>query len=518
MSGTLESTTMNKSDGPVDGDVPASAARPVGRALLPLGLPARGSSGRPLFLDIAQALSEAIRCFRLGPGQRLPSSRDLSRQLGVHRNTVLAAYRELLSEGWLEARPGSGTFVSRDLPGDVPSTALYSQGGPRMTRESGFDLDDATLLSPSNELPPGATALYGGLPDLRLVPWPQLARAYRRALRPSTSALSYGDPRGHLALRRQLAIYLAHSRGLDIGEEDILITRGSQMALALTARVLLKPGDVVAVESFGYRPAWEALRRAGARLEPIPVDRRGLDTNALGDLCKQTRIRAVYVTPHHQYPTTVTLSPERRLKLLDLAREHRFAILEDDYDHEFHYQGQPRLPLAAMDSFGVVVYVGTLSKVLAPGLRVGYLVARPDLLERVCRERFYIDRQGDQATERSIAELIEDGELVRHLRRTRRIYLERRDHCVTALGELFGRRLLFQVPEGGMSLWIRARNTNVEGWLNASSRRGIHFQTGGQFAWSPSTIPFLRLGYACLTCSEMKIALEVLRQTIPDSA
>jgi GntR family transcriptional regulator/MocR family aminotransferase len=359
-------------------------------------------------------------------------------------------------------------------------------------------------------LPKGTLALFGGLPDLRLLPGAAFARAYRRVLRRS-DVLGYGDPRGHERLREALAIMLRASRGLNVSGGDILVTRGSQMALALGARAVIAPGDVIAVEAYGYRPAWTALRCAGARLIAVPVDRHGLRVDALAELCeREPRVRGVYVTPHHQYPTTATLSAPRRLALLELAARKRFAIFEDDYDHEFHYEGRPVLPLASADSAGTVVYVGTLSKVLAPALRIGYMVAPHDVLGRVTAERFYLDRQGDQVTECAVAELLEDGELQRHVRRTRRHYLRRRDAFVSALDRAFGDRLKYRVPQGGMALWaaVDAR-VSVERWLACSAERGVLFHVGKQFHFGERAVAFARMGYAALT--EVEIAEAVRR-------
>jgi len=182
--------------------------------------------------------------------------------------------------------------------------------------------------------------------------------------------------------------------------ENILVTRGSQQALDLVARALFSDGGVIAVESMGYAPAWAAFRAAGATLVPIAVDSHGIDVAALEALCERHAVRAVYVTPHHQYPTTVTLSAPRRLALLALAKKHKLAIIEDDYDHEFHYEGRPVLPLASADSDGLVVYIATLSKLLAPGLRTGFVVGPSALVQHLAARRMYVDRQGISRSKR----------------------------------------------------------------------------------------------------------------------
>jgi GntR family transcriptional regulator / MocR family aminotransferase len=496
----------------------AKTTRPVGRWELSLSLEP-DASRTPTFARIAHALTEDVRRGRLRPGARLPGSRTLAEGLGVHRNTVLAAYRALMAEGWIEARPGRGTFVSEALPTTPPRRFSRAPIDPVARRERlGFPLEGERPKPPTYFAPKrGLLTMFGGVPDARLIPVEALARAYRRQLRRGAQTLTYGDPKGHPALRRAFAAMLAETRGLAIDESDVLVTRGSQMALLLAARVVLRPGDRVAVEAWGYRPAWEALRLAGAELVPVPVDAHGLDVDALAARCAEERIAAVYLTPHHQYPTTVSLSPGRRLALLALARAHRFAIFEDDYDHEFHYEGRPLLPLASADTHGNVVYIGTLSKVLAPGLRLGYLSAPRPLLERAVELRWYVDRQGDLATEAAVAELIEDGELQRHVRRARRVYHRRRDRCVDALTARFGDRLSFAVPSGGMALWARCQaGVDVDAWYERAVAGGVAFQPARHFAFDGRSRPYLRLGYACLDDDELVEAVSRLHRAMPD--
>lgn len=477
------------------------------------------SRDQPVFLQIAHALADDIRRGRLRPGARLPGSRALATSLAVHRNTVLAAYRELGAEGWIETLPAQGTLVSSAVPDAAPRRfAPRAASRSEVPARLGFDLGPSVEPYPMATFPRGTLVLAGGIPDLRLVPVGALARAYRRALtdearvrgdgKRGPSTLDYGDPRGHPRLREALASMLSAVRGLAAGAEAILVTRGSQMALDLTARALLAPGDVVAVESFGYRPAWEAFKQAGARLVPLPVDAQGLDVSALAELVARERVRAVYVTPHHQYPTTAVLSAGRRMALLELARAHRLAILEDDYDHEFHYDGRPVLPLASADQHGVVVYIGTLSKILAPGLRIGFVVAPAPLVERLAALRTYVDRQGDLTVERAVAELLEDGEVQRHARRARRAYQGRRDALAEALTRELGEALTFALPAGGMAVWARAApEIDVDAWAERGLAAQVAFATAKRFAFDGRRRPFVRLGFAGLPERDLREAV-----------
>jgi GntR family transcriptional regulator/MocR family aminotransferase len=443
----------------------------------------------PLFRRIARLFTDEIRRGRLRAGDRLPATRALARMLEVNRNTVVTAYDELVSEGWVATTPASGTFVSQRLPDLSPRRfAAASALRAGVPEGLGFDLGPAQRGIPDPPppvLPKGGLFLWGGMPDLTLVPAAALARAYRRAVRDRAAVtLTYtGDARGDPRLRAAIATMISATRGLSAGAEDVVVTRGSQMALDLIARALVRRGDVIAVEELGYRRAWDAFHRAGATLVPIPIDGDGLDVGALETLVARRRVRALYLTPHHQYPSTVVLSAARRIALLDLARRARLAIIEDDYDHEFHFEGHPVMPLGSADRAGVVIYVGTFAKILAPGLRLGFTVAPRPLLDRIATLRAVVDRQGDMASESAVADLIEDGELQRHARRMRRIYQSRRDVFVAALRRRLGDALTFDVPPGGMSLWARAATgIDAEAWCRRAAVHGVGFITGGAYA------------------------------------
>jgi GntR family transcriptional regulator/MocR family aminotransferase len=472
----------------------------------------------PPFLQIARSLTADIQRGRLRPGDRLPGSRRLAASLRVHRNTVLAALAELMAEGWLETTPGRGTFVARGI--------VHPPGRPFSRRRSSpthppahlpFPLPEAPAPYRPPTLPPGTLNLSNGAPDVRLVPARSIGRAYRRvlALR-GAQLLAYGDPEGHPALRAALASMLASTRGLSVGPDTVLVTRGSQMALSLVARALLRPGDAVAVEQFGYRPSWEAFRAAGATVIPVAIDRDGLDVQALTRLASRTPLRAVCVTPHHQYPTTVTLKAARRLALLGLARARQIAIIEDDYDHEFHYDGRPVLPLASSDGPGLVVYIGTLSKALAPGLRIGYVVAPPAVLRSASAIRSLLDIQGDLATEAAVATLIEDGELQRHIARVRRVYATRREILASSLRRTFGDRIEFTLAPGGMALWVHLRmSIDVEEWARRSIQHGVSWYTGRRYAFDGQPRPFARFTFAWLNERELPEAVRRMEAALP---
>ena len=465
-----------------------------------------------MFLRIARAIAEGARSGRLRKGERLPSSRALATRLSVHRNTVLAAYRELTAEGFLRSDQGRGTYLADALP-RVPEKRPSPAPSPERAQTPHFAFDSRKpTTNVSGALPKGALLLYGGVPDTRILPHEAFARAVRRVLRKPGDVLGYGNPRGEPRLRAAIAEMLRSTRGVAVQADDVLITRGSQMALSLLGRVLMRPGDVIAVEALGYKPAARALAQQGALLVAVPIDDEGLDVAALQRLCRRTPLRAVYVTPHHHYPTTVTLSAARRMALYELALRERFAIVEDDYDHEFHYDGKPVLPMASADPHGVVVYVGTLSKVFAPALRIGYLVAPESVQRAAIAARFDWDRQGDRVMERALAELMEEGELQRHLWRARRVYHARRDHAYDAVQAQLGRWLELHKPAGGLALWARVHDElSVSRWDELARARGVYLQPGRLFSFEDRDVQHVRIGFGALHEKEMTRAIEGLR-------
>lgn len=466
-----------------------------------------GEECQPIFLNLAASIIREIERGRLKPGDGLPGTRALARALKLNRNTVDAAFHELTMQGWLVAEPSRGTFVARDLP-----ELRQADGEPKRPRPrpSSIGKSTAPVINVSD-----------GTPDPRIMPRTELASAFRRALSTPAflSGVSYGDPRGTTALREALTGYLIDERGLATSPDEMLVTRGSQMGLFLAAAASLQPGEVIAVEQPGYTLAWSAFRAAGARVIGVPVDAQGIDVERLSWLAEcEPGLRAVYVTPHHQYPTTVTLGAGRRLALLDVARRHRLTIIEDDYDHEYRFDGRPVLPLAARaQSDQRVIYVGSLSKLLAPAVRLGYAIAPPEVLSRMADHREAIDRQGDVPLEHALANLITDGDLRRHARKARRIYLTRRDLLAREIGERLGDSVAFDTPAGGLALWLRLRDgLSAETWANNASRAGLAISSGLRYMIDPAAAPeTFRFGYASLDDQEIRHAVELLAASMP---
>jgi len=466
---------------------------------------------KPIFLNLAATIQREIERGRLKPGDALPGTRALASSLKLHRNTVDAAYQELILQGWLESEPSRGTFVARDLP------ASAAPAEPRSMRRPQRHLAENTGVAPAAGSPP--LQISDGTPDPRLMPRAELARAFRRALAaPSFLAgQGYGDLMGNLQLRLALSRYLADARGLSVAASEILVSRGSQMALFLTARTIVAPGQAVAVENPGYPLAWSAFRAAGARIVGVPVDDQGLSVDHLERLCaRDDSLCAVYVTPHHQYPTTVTLPMSRRLQLMALAQRHHLTVIEDDYDHDYRFDGTPVLPLVAKFPPEVdLIYIGSLSKLLAASIRLGYVVAAPHRLRRMAELRMVIDRQGDGPLEDAVARFIVDGDLRRHALRARRIYRTRRDLLAAELSDRLATKLSFTIPAGGLALWLRLTEGQDSAWSRRAAPLGLAITPGSSLDLEPaSATQGFRFGFAGLDRGELLRAVALLARSL----
>ncbi|UOQ50713.1 aminotransferase-like domain-containing protein [Hymenobacter cellulosivorans] len=453
----------------------------------------------------------------LPAGAKLPGTRSLAGLLGLHRQTVVVAFDELVAQGWIEQLASKGARVSSSIPVIRPA-ALSAGTARRFAPRAGFAYEPVPPYPTTVRAPYVPLVLDAGSPDSRLAPLASLARKYRAVcLRASQRrGLGYADPNGSGALRQQLAQYLQGTRGLPAQVENVFVTRGSSMSLYLLLRLLLRPGDTVVVGERSYHGADYACAQQGARLERVRVDTHGLNLEEVEAVCRRQAVRLLYVTPHHHYPTTVMLAADRRVRLLQLAEQYDFIILEDDYDYDFHYDGAPILPLASADRHGRVLYLGSLSKVLAPAFRVGYVVAPPDIIEALGQLRRHIDHQGDAVLEQTIAELFAEGELGAHLKRARYHYQQRRDVFCTLLRQQAGSWLTFDAPAGGMAVWVRFGNEVHLNDLSARCRLlGLGIGDGRLFqAPTETRAHHLRLGFASLTPHELTHSVAVMQQAL----
>jgi GntR family transcriptional regulator/MocR family aminotransferase len=416
------------------------------------------ASDVPLHRQLYEGLREAILTGRVRPGARLPSTRALAADLHASRNTVLAAFGQLLAEGYVEGRVGAGTTVARTLPETLlrarPETAATRQAGrrPRLSRRGALLV--GTPVGPARSAA-AAHPFRPGLPGIDAFPfdvWTRLlARRWRHVPR---QLLDYGDPAGYRPLREAIAAHLREARAVRCEASQVIVVTGAQQAVDLAARVLLDPGDTAWIEEPGYQGARGALGAAGIRLAPVPVDEEGLDVRRGARAAPGARL--VYVTPSHQYPLGVTMSLQRRLALLEWASASGAWILEDDYDSEYRYAGRPLAALQGLDAAGRVIYAGTFSKVLFPALRLGYLVVPAGLVDAFVAARALSDRHSPSVTQAALADFIDAGYFARHVRQTRALYAERQGALVAAARRDLG-GLLEVAPAGaGMHLvgWL----------------------------------------------------------------
>jgi GntR family transcriptional regulator / MocR family aminotransferase len=371
---------------------------------------------------VYRALRAAIVDGRLPAGHRLPATRVLAADLGVSRNSVATAYERLVAEGYLAARVGSGTFVAPLRETSAPRRAAADPLRPR----AGWDF---TPLPVSGEADAPRYNFRTGIPDAQMFPfdtWRRLVAAEVR-LR-ANSPGTYAEPSGHPALRTAVARYLGVSRSIRVTADDVLVTNGTQHALDLIARVLIRPGDVVAVEDPGYPPARRLFASVGARVAGVPVDAEGLVVDAL-----PAHTRLVYATPSHQFPLGRAMSLARRHALLDWAGRRQAAVVEDDYDSEFRFSARPLEPLYSLDTAGRVLYVGTFSKTMVPTVRTGFVLAPASVHPALVAARQLSDGYGQMALQAALARFIEEGQLARHVRRAGKVYAERHARIVAAL-------------------------------------------------------------------------------------
>jgi DNA-binding transcriptional MocR family regulator len=469
-----------------------------------------------LHIQVCNSFISLITNGTLQPADILPGSRVLAGLIGINRNTVKLAYEELISQGWAESVERKGVFVLSRLP-IRPKTIVPELGRSNTPKETFIWTNNFKNAIPAENLQNIALAIDDGFPDVRLAPVDVLMREYRSISRRfhGRNFLKYGSAKGSEHLRDAICSYLANSRGLVVPAGNMVVTKGSQMGIYLAAQLLIEPGDNVAVGFSNYGFADDTFRYAGANLLRIPVDDNGMDVDELEDILKQKKIKVVYVIPHHHFPTTVTMSMARRLKLLNLAREHHFAIIEDDYDFDFHYDNKPYLPLASIDHNHNVIYIGSISKTFAPALRIGFMTGPAAFIDAAASLRELIDKQGDTLLEEAFAVLFDDGEMDRHFRKSLKIYKQRRNLFCDVLRSDFKDVIKFKVPEGGLGVWANFdKGIDLNKMARDALKKGLYIGNGSFYINECFSPHALRLGFASLKENEMAEALGILKKVI----
>ena len=468
-----------------------------------------------VYQQIANQLVSLIRDGLLKAGMKLPSSRELANLLQVHRKTVTAAYDELAVQGWIVSHPKKGMFISTVLPELDPKRWSRQPLSQEQDNRVPFFY---TMAHAKNFEPPISLGYYDwviddGLPDARLAPLDTLLRDYKsRIQKKNIYKGSANTPSaGSLLLREALVNYLADTRGMAVNTDQLLITQGAQMGIYIAARLLLRPGDMVVVGEPGYFMANQVFEQLGAKIIRVVVDSEGLVVDQVAEICKKQKINMLYVIPHHHHPTTVTLSPQRRMQLTQLAEQYRFFLVEDDYDYDFHYQSSPYLPLASSCN-NHVIYIGSLTKCLAPFLRVGFMSGPKIIIDEAIKLRRQINLRGDFMMEDALATLITTGDLGRHIKKSVSIYNRRRD-CVD---HLMRRELTdivdFSLPSGGMAIWLRFHPAySLKQLAQQVAKDGLLMSDGSKYNTDQQDYNALRFGFASLDINELETVVQIIQ-------
>ncbi|WP_353554732.1 PLP-dependent aminotransferase family protein [Paraburkholderia terrae] len=455
---------------------------------------------------------------RLAGGTQLPSTRDLATQLGVSRKTTLDVFERLLAEGFLHARPGSGTFVAaglQRLPAEKPAHARAAHDARTAPSSSAraqpvwHTVPD--VLSPQTT--PGTPYDFiGGITDKSHFPFDVWRRCVNHALRvQSRGRGTYRDAAGEQELRLAISRYLAFNRAVASNWEDVIVTQGAQHALDLIARVTLRPGDVAAIEDPGYPPARACLTAVGAKVVAVPVDAEGL---VVSKLPKHARL--VYVTPSHQFPLGMPMSLARRVELLEWAQQRDAVIIEDDYDCEYRFEGRPMEPLKSLDRTGLVAYVGTFSKTIFPELRVGYMVPPASLFDTLCKARQIGDWHGCSLTQTALSSFMLNGDFAKHLKRMHKLYAARRASLLAHLHGDLARWFEPIVPTAGihMAALLKAPLTEAA-VIEAAREESIALHGLAPFYVRATPQPGLVFGYGGIEAGQIDTALAMLAKLLP---
>lgn len=473
-------------------------------------------SKQPLYLQLSNRFIALIKDRKLLPETKLPSSRFLAKSLNVHRKTVVACYEELLLQGWVESVAKKGTFVNANLP---ELKALdFTLDSKEKVNNTGFNFyKNENLARKIPKFNDNFMYINDGISDARLTPTDDIARIYRRicSRKHIYKDMSYGSLFGNEKLRKTLETYLNNTRGLSVSYEQILITRGSQMGIYLVSKLLLKKEDLMVIGETNYTSADSTFLEREAILQRVSVDENGLVTQEIEKICKSKKIKAVYVTSHHHHPTTVTLSAERRIHLLNLAKTYNFAIIEDDYDYDFNYNHSPILPLASHDVNGNVIYIGSVCKTVAPVFRIGYLIAPKSFVAAAANMRRFIDRQGDALLELTFEEFIKNGDLDRHIKKVMKVYKERRDLFCDLLQKHFTNIFDFEIPKGGMAVWLKLnKNYSWKTITEIAIKHQLEIGEWQRYDSAQTGHNAIRIGFATYNEDEIFELINRLKKTI----
>ncbi len=473
------------------------------------------AGAKPVYIQIRDAIASEIHAGRLAAETRLPSTRHLAQQLGVNRITVSNAYADLQAEGLIYSKPGSGAYVSpgQQQPAAPTHPADYPLWQQRLTGSDPPAPAVSSAASPADD--PGVISFASGMGASELFP----ADDYRKALqtvlqRDRDEALGYGELAGYYPLRQTIAGYLSQA-GIRAAPENILITSGSQQAMNLVGRLLLRPGDRVLVEDPSYTSALDLFHALGASLCPIPMDQDGMQTAELDALLERERPAMIYTIPNFHNPTGASLSTPRRRQLVALAHARNVPILEDEFAGELRYDGKPKPALKSLDLHGNVIYTGTFSTILMPGLRIGFLVAHGPVYQQLLRSKQVNDLSTSELIQRGLNEYILSGRYDTHLGRARRTFRHRRNWMDVMLKTHLPPGCAWQLPAGGLFIWLKLPADITDNELEkAAAREKVSFAPGSAFSSNHDMAGYIRLNFASVPPDQIEAGIRRLAKAI----
>jgi GntR family transcriptional regulator/MocR family aminotransferase len=470
------------------------------------------------YLQIADAFRQSIIQGDIKPGTKLSSVRGMAQIYQLNRHTIMNALQLLVAEGWLESLERSGYRVTNTLP---IQNSTKSESTPVLTPKTYQFATTLCVPSSTVNLNNYKYNFAGGLPDLKHFPYKEFKRSMNHVFNHvDTSKLHYGDVCGVSELKTQITHYLHQARNLKTSQ--LLVCNGSQEALFLISKAFISLGDFVATETLGYPPARKAFSACGAKLIDIKQDKYGLCVDDLKAQLLCYPIKLLYLTPLHQYPTTVTLSPTRRMQIYQLCYTHGVMIIEDDYDHEFHYRCQPLQPMAADDPAGIVIYLSTFSKIMFSAARIGYICATPEVIDQLSAWKQLMNHKNDVVMQLAVAHFMQEGGFERHLKRMTKLYKQRYEAMDNALTKLQkqGLPIEYKKPDGGMAMWVNL-NCSVLKLKHTLQSKGVYIQTEPEFYFlkatrslKPAHTNYVRLGFAGQSTDIMEQGMALITQQI----